>query len=369
MTNDWYEKVEHNIKKLANLIPNKILLWHEVDINISMYYKTDKKYIFAFDAEFQNVIIKKTKGFKAEKGYYNFSFIRAINELGGMLFYKYYNKWYWIMAFYINLPFLSDNIDDIFLLHSEYSDVSKKNKSKLLKLENKLFVYNVLDDLIKTETMKELTEEEKNKITKLLISNKLIKKFFSKGRIKKLLNKDITKKRFIKYLKSIQFNIHGKLLKKMHLHKEYNIYRSIMKLIIYDKQVRLRTIKKVKKFLNCISILFNDSLLIIKGDLDIIAFKNHAKYYGLELKNKYKTYDIALHNEEFHKLCNSAELKEDYDCLVRFNKDNFVEKYKYYLDKLSEFIHYKAHNPLVDGYLTWVIFNTVINKKLNIFSK
>lgn len=368
MTIDWYNKVDHNIQKLANLIPNKILLWHEVDNNISMYYKTDKKYIFAFDAEFQNVLIQNPKGYKAEKGYHNFSFIRGINELGGVLFYKYNNKWYWIMAFYINLPFLTNNIDDIFLLHSEYSDVSKNNKAKLLKLENKLFIYNSLDELIKTDNIKDLNEDEKNKITKLLISNKLIKKFFSKSRIKKLLNKDITKKRFIKYLKSIQFNIHGKLLKQMHLNREYNIYRTIMKLIIYDKDVKARTVNKVKKFLICMNILFNDSLLIIKGDLDIVAFKNHAKYYGLEFKNKYATYDIALHNEEFHKLCKSAELKEDYDCLVRFNKDNFVEKYKYYLDKLSEFIHYKAHNPLVDGYLTWIIFNTVINKKLNIFN-
>lgn len=367
MTIDWYNKVEYNIKKIANLIPNKILLWHEVDTDISMYYKTDKKYIISFDAEFQNIIIKNKQGYKTEKGYNNFSFIRAINELGGMLFYKYSNKWYWIMAFYINLPFLTNNIDDIFLLHSDYTDVSNKNKTKILALENKLFIYNSLDKLINTDNIKDLTSNEKNKIIKLLSANKLIKKFYSKNRLKKLLNKDITKKRLIKYLKSIQFNIHGKLLKQMHLNNEYNLYRKIMKLIIYDQDVKSRTISKVKKFLICMDNLFKKSLLVIKGDLDVIAFKNHAKFYKLNFTTKYKTYDIALHNNEFHKLCNSAELKENYDCLVRLNKETFVDKYKYYLDILSKFTNYKAHNPLVDSYLTWVVFNNVINSKLNIF--
>jgi hypothetical protein len=247
-----------------------------------------------------------------------------------MILYKHNDKWYWIMAFYINLPFLTNNIDDIFLLHSDYSDVSPLNKTRLLKLENKLFIYNSLDELIKTDNIKDLTEDEKNKVTKLLSSNKLIKKFFSKGRIRKLLNKDITKKRFIKYLKSIQFNIHGRLLKQMHLHKEYDIYRSIMKLVIYDKDVKARTVNKTKKFLIYLDKLFIDSLLIIKGDLDVVAFKNHARYYDLIFKTKYDKYDIALHNEKFHKLCKSAELKENYDCLLRLNKDNFVKKYEFH---------------------------------------
>jgi 2-polyprenyl-3-methyl-5-hydroxy-6-metoxy-1,4-benzoquinol methylase len=100
--------------------------------------------------------------------------------------------------------------------------------------------------------------------------------------------------------------------------------------------------------------LFSKSYLIVKGVEDIKALKNHTILLNEEPVILTNYFDIAIYNEQLFKKCNSAELEKTFICLEKLNK---TQLYNDYYQHIKTFTNLKAHNPLVDAYYTWVIFN------------
>ena len=70
--------------------------------------------------------------------------------------------------------------------------------------------------------------------------------------------------------------------------------------------------------------------------------------------SSFNYFDIAQYNNVLFKNCDSAELEKSYICL---EKANLTQKYNQYFDIIKKFTNNKAHNPLIDAYYTWIIFN------------
>ena len=65
-------------------------------------------------------------------------------------------------------------------------------------------------------------------------------------------------------------------------------------------------------------------------------------------------FDIAQYNNDLFNNCNSAELEKSFICLKNLN---LTQKYDKYFKIIKKFTNFKAHNPLIDAYYTWIIFN------------
>ena len=368
--NEWKDlvKEDYDLIELTKIISNKILVWQKLPEVITKWYSKEKKYILSFDIEFQNILENK---FTTETVNYlnrsSYKFYRAINELGAIILGNYNDSWYIIMLFYVNMPILTDNYDKLFLLHSEYSGVSKKNNKNIIKLESKLLNYDKINKIVDNSVnMKDISADKKNKIYNLLISNNLFRILMTGKRIKELLDKDITFKRFYKHIKSIQFIINGVILKKLKLYDEYRIYKKINRYILSDKNVKARLVSDPKRFLQLFIQLLNKSFIIVKGDLDLIAIKNHCRN-NFNIK-KLTIFDIATYNDKFHKLCNSAELAQNIQCLhdldvIKKFYSDLLLPYNYLQNNIYNLGHSKAHNPLTDAFFTWVIYTIISDKK------
>jgi hypothetical protein len=91
-------------------------------------------------------------------------------------------------------------------------------------------------------------------------------------------------------------------------------------LYLDDKYVKERTIKPTKEWLSSLYETLSSSLLMVKGDMDLIAINNLMKQYNLPiLPKKIMVYDIAFFNDMFRKLCNNAQLETTYHCIIEKN--------------------------------------------------
>jgi hypothetical protein len=172
-------------------------------------------------------------------------------------------------------------------------------------------------------------------------------------------NKNIFNKYKLKNKNKIKFMIKGYDLFKMD--KEYEFFKQNINLILNDHDVINRQIKyeDQNEFIRLTNKIFSESYLIVKGLEDIKAIKNHSSLLKEKYENLDNYYDIAVHNDILFKKCNSAELEKSYQCLEKLN---LTKPYNSYLKIIENFNKLKAHNPLVDSYYTWVIFNII---KLN----
>jgi hypothetical protein len=311
------------VDEWLKIIHNKLLLSIELPflkINIK------NKYIIIFDIEFLK--------FKV-----NFKQMRSIHEIGGILLIKENNIWYLKCIFHINLPPLEKKIDNLYLLTSTYNTLSIDNDIKVKNLENKLLVYNQIinNNKLSDNDIYNLIKNDK-------ISNIYLKKYLNKIKIPNLLKK----------LNKVKHIIYGNDIKKYH--KQYNIFTKINNIILNDPLVKERTIINHKLFLKLTNELFIESYLIVKGIEDLKALKYHSMILNIKSYDysSFNYFDIAQYNNVLFKNCDSAELEKSYICL---EKANLTQKYNQYFDIIKKFTNNKAHNPLIDAYYTWIIFN------------
>jgi len=285
----------------ANYIHNKkkILIKVSDELN-NIYNKINFEYIIIFDIEFIRLHRDNTQ-------------LQTINEMGGLILQKINNDWYITLLFHLNLPSQHKNINELYLIMTKYNTLSSKTTKKNIELENKLIDYFIPHD------------DKGNKIT-----GPKIKKYC--------------------------FKINGYKLKKNK--KQYKLFTQIINNIFNDKLYKKRLIENDVEFMKLTNVLFNKSYLIVKGKEDFKALYNHMKLLNIEPLPYNNYFDIAIYNNFLFKKCKSAELSKSYTCLEELN---LTKSFDEYLNIIKEFIgDFKAHNPVVDSYLTWIIYNIFI---------
>jgi hypothetical protein len=316
--------MENNLlNNWLDLISNKKIYQIKLDDNIINKFNklTLLKYIISFDIEFIRYVIKYKQ-------------VQTINEMGGMVFVKINNDWYLHAIFHLNLVPIIKNINQYYLLTSNYNTISKTTYKKVINNEKLLLPEYKINE---------------NNYKKILLKDPIINLYIKPIEIKLLLKKYYEKKK--KKVEKIKFMIKGNDL--VNLPNEYNIFIKNINLILNDKKVKKRQIIKTNEFIKLTNKLFSFSFLIVKGLEDIKALKNHT----ILLQQKYilltNFFDIAIYNELLFNKCNSAKLEETYFCLEKMNLINDYDKYYKIINK---FIEFKAHNPLADSYYTFIIF-------------
>jgi hypothetical protein len=302
-----------------NLIPKKEILNIILDSKlIGRYNKLTKlNYIISFDVEFIRYVIEKRQ-------------VQTIHEMGGIILFKKKNIWYLVCIFHFNLIPIIKNIKQYYLLTSQYNTVSNETYQKLIENEKKILPENNISNIL---------------------NNKIIKRYLSNKKIK-LLIKNNDPEILLKKLSKIKYMIKGYDLNE----SEYILFKNNIDLILNDSVVKSREIKQENqnKFIKLTNILFSKAYLIIKGLEDIKALRNHSLMLN-EISLKLINYfDIAIYNNYFFKSCNSAELEKSY---LYLDKLKLTKPYDNYLKKIKNFSELKAHNPLIDAYYTWIIFN------------
>lgn len=290
--------------KWLELIPNKKILNIKLDNVLSNMYnkQTTLDTIIIFDIEFFRYLIGKKQ-------------VVTINEMGGIILTKIQNVWVFYAIFHLNLEPIIKDIDKYYLLLSDTNTTSIETY-EIIKNNEKIF----------------LPEHNIGKLNE----NEIIKKYNIKYK-----NDEQKKIKKIKYMiKLFDFKFNNKL---------YNLMKENINMILNDKLVKFRTIKYTNLFLKLTNKIFSNSFLIIKGLEDIKALKNHSSMLKIKSGNINNYFDIAIYNNYLFKKCNSAELEKTYNCLYKNND-------KYY-NILNRFTEFKSHNPLIDSYLTWKVYN------------
>ncbi len=334
------------LEEWISIIPKKYFINKKLHETLSNKYNelTNLQYIISFDIEFlnyNNVRIIPTQidklvkpGYATQTKQNNYERLQTIHELGGLIFEKRKDGWYLNYIFHFNLIPLIKNIKNYYLLTSQYNTLSKNTLEKVIELEKQL-----LPEYINIDNIN------------LLGENTIIKKYLPYHN--KITDINILKKKISK----IKYMIKGRDLSKT----DYELFRKIITLILNDKDSIKREIKEIKqkKFINLTNQLFSNSYLIVKGVEDIKALRNHTIMLNEEPVRLTNYFDIAIYNERLFKKCNSAELEKTFLCLEKVNE---TQVYNDYYKHIKTFTNLKAHNPLVDAYYTWVIFNIYLYK-------
>lgn len=313
------------MEEWINLISNKKLINIKLEDNLSNKYNklTKMKYIISFDVEFLRYSINNSQ-------------IQTIHELGGLLFEKKSNNWYLMYIFHFNLIPIIKNIKQYYLLTSQYNTVSDDTLIKIIEIEKELLPENCINTINDKHILKT------NKIIKRYLPNKLINKLLKEDNFENIKKK----------LSKIKYSIKGSDLRD----KEYELFKKSTELILNDPDSIERQIRKNDelKFINLTNKLFSKSYLIVKGLEDFKALKNHSlllRQNSIKLTNYF---DIAQYNAMLFEKCQSAELEKTFICL---DKLGLTKPFSKYNEIIMDFTNMKAHNPLVDAYYTWVIFN------------
>jgi len=88
--------------------------------------------------------------------------------------------------------------------------------------------------------------------------------------------------------------------------------------------------------------LVGESVVVIKGDMDLKALRSACAAHGFTYKAPLGIVDIARHNPEFNKRCKTAKLEGTYDCIKK-ELDAGLKK---------AFPVGKAHDPVSDAAMT-----------------
>lgn len=305
---------------VKNIIPTKLSINFQTILN---KIAKDRKILLILDIEFQH-----------KKNAHN------ILELGGIIFLKKDNEFFYYGNFHFNLPPV-DKVDKLKIIHSNYITVTNKTLSQIQKLEKNYFFYQTLKSLMSNE--------------------KLFKKYYEN-----LINTNKTK---TKYIESIPENF-KKIVKKIKneaftLDKkkigEKN-FNTVWSLYLNDKLVKKRMIYPTNEWIASFRKILQHSCIVVKGNMDIIAIDNFLKLYKFEPVGKFlKLYDIAMYNDAFRIMCENAELEETYNCLIRLDLIN--SDLKKYFNKIFKSLvveKFIAHNPLVDAYYTLIVAMSMI---------
>lgn len=258
-------------------------------------------------------------------------------ELGGILLVKQLNEWYYYGNFHFNLPPVK-NTTKLNLLQSDYINVSKETEKKIIEIE-KNYLYHKKLEKYKNEPSKFI------KYFNSIENIPVIKK-------KKLKLNENNFNQIIKKVKDISFTLKLKDVGSYNFNKIWNLY-------LHDKYVKERTINPNKEWLMSLYETMTNSLLMVKGNMDLIAINNLMKQYNLPiLPKKIFVYDIAFFNDIFRKLCNNAQLETTYYCILENKlldpnlKKDLKKIFKSLVLKNKKLI---AHNPLVDSFYTLIV--------------
>jgi hypothetical protein len=273
---------------------------------------------------------------------------RYLLEMGGILLVKQNNKWYYYGNFHFNLP-PAKTLSKLNVILSDYINVSKKTEKKIINIE-KQYLYHKNLEQYKNDSKKFITYF--NSIKNLPIIKKKIKIDLNKNNLKQIIKKT----------KEISFTLKLKDIGSENFYKIWNLY-------LEDKYVKKRTIIPTKEWLKSLYNTLTSSLLMVKGNMDIIAINNLMKQYNLPMLPKtILIYDIAFFNDIFRKLCNNAQLENTYYCIIEknlldpeLNKD-FKQIFKSLVLNDKKLI---AHNPLVDSFYTLIVGLTMFNNDNN----
>jgi hypothetical protein len=88
--------------------------------------------------------------------------------------------------------------------------------------------------------------------------------------------------------------------------------------------------------------LMSESVVVLKGDMDLKALKSASRIQGFPYHAPLGIVDIATHNPEFNKRCGTAKLEGTYDCI----KKELSPALK------KAFPIGKAHDPVSDAAMT-----------------
>lgn len=291
-----------------------------------------QKYLIFLDIEFQNFIEKGV-----QKPY--------ILELGIIIFEK--GKLYPILVEHVNFPlFVSDNVR---LLGTEYCSVSQATENKMLEIQNKFIIKPVLDDV---KSKKKLITFIPHREVKDLLREAIEKNDQSILDI----NKDLIEKQAAKAMFNMYYN---------RIPKEYQLlFKVYMNLYENDVEVKKR-VKDPKKYLDNLIKYFSDGLVVHKETTDLQAFDNDITYYKTELRI-INNFDIAVFNRTLVTKVISPSLHNTYmylyDEKIKTN-DEILKFHDHILEVVKRRIgKYKAHNPLVDAFMTIFVFLLMLNK-------
>lgn len=368
-------------KKYLSIIPvqdNDLL---DAFNNINNY----KPLSICLDIEFQSALIDK----KDKKKYLTSHTIKKdlsakfIREFAMMFFIKTLDDiWYYIGSIFINfqpLTYFGFDLKNLSFISFKYSSVNQNTLNLMIKLENDFHLENLLQPLFDENLFDSHNHyiEKIDMIKKSLTKNYLFKnisKELNKTNIlnsfKKLSNiynfSDALKELYYieKQLHKIQYDIYGK-----YLNVDFcRIFKNINKLYWNDYDVIQRTniIKnKYDVFFKDLTYLFKDSVIIIKGMMDILAIKNTNKLICNNDIDINFYYDIETFNGFSYLLYNNSQLEETYNNLIK--TDVYLHYAKSFFNQIQN-IGDKAHNPLVDSLFT-IVVAVIINLGLNKYFK
>ena len=114
----------------------------------------------------------------------------------------------------------------------------------------------------------------------------------------------------------------------------------IVKEYFADTKVKphLKPVSWLKGFVKLVS----ESVVVLKGDMDLKALKSACGLHGYPYRAPLGIVDIAKHNPDFNKRCGTAKLEGTYDCI----------KKELSADLKKAFPIGKAHDPVSDAAMT-----------------
>lgn len=239
--------------------------------------------------------------------------MQTVNEVGGIVLQKINNFWYITLLFHFNMPSQHKNINELYLMMTKYNTLSKTTTEKNIKLENELLDYFIPEN-----------------------AGPKIKKYC--------------------------FKISGYKLKKNKI--QHDLFTQIINNVFNDKEYKKRLIKDDVEFMKLTNVLFNKSYLIVKGNEDFKALNNHMQLLDIKPLPFDNYFDIAIYNNFLFNKCKSAELSKSYVCLEELHLTKSFDKYASIIEKFTG--EFKFHNPLIDSYCSWVIYNIFILKKITV---
>jgi hypothetical protein len=111
---------------------------------------------------------------------------------------------------------------------------------------------------------------------------------------------------------------------------------------VYFADAKVRPYLKPASWLKGFAELIRESVVVVKGDMDLKAMKTACVSHGFSFHAPLGIVDIARHNPEFNKRCKTAKLEGTYDCIKK-ELDAGLKK---------AFPTAKAHNPVSDAAMT-----------------
>jgi hypothetical protein len=125
---------------------------------------------------------------------------------------------------------------------------------------------------------------------------------------------------------------------------------------VYLNDKNIKSAHKPHSWLKSFMEQYRDSVVIVKGTLDMDAIKNACIAYDIPYKPPRRIIDIAEWNPESHQLCGTAKLEGTFECI----QDELSPETKSLLRILPL---RRAHDPRTDASMTLIVALYIIQKE------